>query len=189
MASSPWMGDSWESIVKLTKRSLKLVLKDRRVYEESLRTFLIDVEFTLNSSLLLPLSDDINDLDALTPIHFLTGTRPLYFNPNIKCKKIDSQFRWKAVQALSKMFWDCFVKEYLPSLQIRAKWNKPTRSLTINDMVLVKDNNLARLKWKLGRVIEVYAGRHGVVRSAKIKLSETILIRPANKLSIRENVK
>ena len=70
MASSPWTEESWESIVKLTKRSLKLVLKDRRVYEESLRTFLIDVEFTLNSRLLLPLSDDIDDLDALTPIHF-----------------------------------------------------------------------------------------------------------------------
>ena len=45
--SRPWMGCSWESIVKLTKRSLKSVLKDRPVYKESLRTFLIDVEFTL----------------------------------------------------------------------------------------------------------------------------------------------
>ena len=82
---------------------------------------MIDVEFTLNSRPLLPLSDDINDLDALTPNHFLIGTRPLYFNPNIKCENIDSRIRWKAVQALSKMFWDRFVKEYLPSLQIRAK--------------------------------------------------------------------
>ena len=158
------------------------------MYEESLRTFLIDVEFTLNSRPLLPLSDDINDLDALTPNHFLIGTQPLYFNPNIKCEKIDSRIRWKAVQALSKMFWDRFVKEYLPSLQIRAKWNKPTRNLTTIDMVLVKDDNLTRLQWKLGRVIEVYTGRDGVVRSAKIKLSETT-IRPANKLCIPENVK
>ena len=74
------------------------------------------------------------------------------------------------------MFWDCIIKEYLPSLQIRGKWNKPTRSLTINDMALVKDDNLTRLQWELGRVIEVYAGRDGVVRSAKIKLSETTLI-------------
>ena len=56
------------------------------------------------------------------------------------------------------MFWDRFVKEYLPSLQIRAKWNKPTRSLTISDIVLVKDDNLTRLQGKLGRVIESYAG-------------------------------
>ena len=144
--SSPWMGGSWESIVKHTKQSLKSVHKDHPVYEESLKTFLIDVEFALSSRPLLPLSDDINDLDALTPNHFLIGTQPLYFNPNIKCEKIDSRIRWKAVQALSKMFWDRFVKEYLPSLQIRAKWNKPTRNLTINDMVLVKDDNLTRLQ-------------------------------------------
>ena len=48
---SPWMGGSWESIVKLTKRSLKSALKDRPVYEESLRTLLlfINVDFTLIS--------------------------------------------------------------------------------------------------------------------------------------------
>ena len=159
------------------------------MHEELLRTFVIDAEFTLNSRhspppLKLPLNDDINDLDALTPNHFLIGARPLYFNPNNKCEKIDSPIRWKAVQALSKMFWDRFVKEYLPSLQIRAKWNKQSRNLTINDMVLAKDDNLARLQWKFGRVIEVYTGWDGIVRSTKIKLSKTTLIGQANKLCI-----
>ena len=68
--SSPWMGGSWKSIVRIRKRSLKSVLKDRPVYEDSLRTFLIDVEFTLNNCPLLPLSDNINDLVALIPNHF-----------------------------------------------------------------------------------------------------------------------
>ena len=58
--SRPWIGVSWDSIVKLGKRSLKPVLKDRPEYEESLRTFLMDVEFTLNSHPLLLLSDDTN---------------------------------------------------------------------------------------------------------------------------------
>ena len=116
--SSSWMGGSWEYIAKLTKRSLKSILKDSLVYEESLRIFLIDAEFTLNSRSLLPLSDDIIILDALTPNHFLIRTLPLYFNPNIKYKKIGSRIRWKGVDALSKTLWDRFVKEYLPSLQI-----------------------------------------------------------------------
>ena len=116
--SSSWMGGSWEYIAKLTKRSLKSILKDRLVYEESLRIFLIDAEFTLNSRSLLPLSDDIIILDALTPSHFLIRTLPLYFNPNIKYKKIGSRIRWKGVHALSKTLWDRFVKEHLPSLQI-----------------------------------------------------------------------
>ena len=123
------------------------------MYKESLRTFLINVEFILDSHPLLPLSNDVNDLDELTCNRFLIGTQPLHFNPRIKCKKVDSQIRGKAVQALSKMFWDCFVKEYLPSLQIQAKWIKSTRSLTINDMVLVKDNSLTRLLRKVDRVV------------------------------------
>ena len=56
-------------------------------------------------------------------------------------------------------------------------------------MVLAKNDNFTRLQWKLGGVIEAYTGRDGVARSAKIKLSETTLIRPVNKLCILENVK
>ena len=60
--------------------------------------------------------------------------------------------------------------------------NQPL-NLTLNDLVLIKDDNLTRLKWKLGRVIEVYR-RDEVSRSAKIKLSQTTLIPPVNKLCI-----
>ena len=56
-------------------------------------------------------------------------------------------------------------------------------------MLLVRDNNLTRLQWKLGQVIDVYTGRDGVLSSAKVKRSETTLIQPANKLCILENVK
>ena len=51
-------------------------------------------------------------------------------------------------------------------------------------MVLAKDDNLAKLQWKFGRVIEVYTGWDGIVRSTKIKLSKTTLIGQANKLCI-----
>ena len=91
--SSSWMGGSWEYVAQLTKRSLKSILKDRPVYEESLRIFLIDVEFTLNSRSLLPLSDDIIILDPLTPNYLLIRTLPLYFNPNIQYKKIIGEMR------------------------------------------------------------------------------------------------
>ena len=104
-------------------------------------------------------------------------------------QKVDSRIKWKAVQALSKMFWDCFVKKYSPFLKIPAKWNEPTRTLTLNDMVLAKDDNLTRLRWKLGRVIEDYTGGDGAVRSVKVKLSETTLIRLENTFLMLENVK
>ena len=56
-------------------------------------------------------------------------------------------------------------------------------------MLLVRGNNLTRLQWKLGRVIDVYTGQDGVTSYAKVKLSEPTLTQPANTLCILENVK
>ena len=56
------MGGSWESIVKITKKCLKFITKDRPIYEDALVTFSAEVENTLNSRPLTSLSDDPNDL-------------------------------------------------------------------------------------------------------------------------------
>ena len=98
----------------LSHRTLtKSPSKDRSVHEKPWKTFLVTLDITL-----LPLNDDISGLDPLTPNHILIVTQSLYINPNIKWEKIDSKLRWKAVQVLLKIFWDLFVKEYLPPLQI-----------------------------------------------------------------------
>ena len=46
---SPWMGGAWESIVKLTKRALRIVTHDRPMCEDSLLTFITEIESVLNS--------------------------------------------------------------------------------------------------------------------------------------------
>ena len=98
----------------LSHRTLmKSPSKARSVHDEPWRIFLVALDITL-----LPLNDDISGLDPLTPDHLLIVTQSLYINPNIKWEKIDSKLRWKAVQVLLKIFWDLFVKEYLPPLQI-----------------------------------------------------------------------
>ena len=46
---SPWMESVWESIVKLTKRALRIVTYDAPMYEGSLSTFITEIESVLNS--------------------------------------------------------------------------------------------------------------------------------------------
>ena len=105
---------------------------------EALVTFLTEIEATLNSHPLTQISDDINDFNVLTPNHFIFGKQPLYFSPDtIKYNHVTSRTRWKAVEALTKMFWRRFIWEYLPALQIRKKWNKVQCNLKQNDLVLV----------------------------------------------------
>ena len=68
------------------------------------------------------------------------------------------------------MFWTRFIKEYLSTLQERKKWNKITRNFVINDIVLVKNENIPRSFWPLARIIDVHVGMTGMSDRAKLNL-------------------
>ena len=109
-------------MVKLAKRALKTVTNNRPMYEEILKTFLVEVGSTLNSWPVTSLSNNYNDMQVLTPNHFLTGKTTKYFSSNeFPQSNINSRKRWKSVQVLDNMFWKRFIKEHLPTLQERKK--------------------------------------------------------------------
>ncbi|KAK0140007.1 hypothetical protein N1851_023079 [Merluccius polli] len=62
--------------------------------------------------------------------------------------------RWKQVQYISDLFWKRWAKEYLPTIQQRQKWNRPHRSFSIGDLVLLIDESAPRNSWPLGRIID-----------------------------------
>ena len=72
---SPWMGGVWESLVKSVKRSPKVITRDRVFTEASLYMFVCEVESVINNHPLTSTSDSISDFEALTPNHFLLGTK------------------------------------------------------------------------------------------------------------------
>ena len=55
---------------------------------------------------------------------------------------------------------------------------KPRSSLAMGDLVLIADENVHRGKWKVGKVINVFRGKDGYVRSAKVRTSLTVVTRP-----------
>ena len=79
---TPRMVGAWEIMVKPTKCGLKTVTNDRLMYKEALRTFLVEVEYMLDSRPLTSVSGDYNDSQVLTPNHFLTGKLTKYFSSN-----------------------------------------------------------------------------------------------------------
>jgi len=89
-------------------------------------TLLCQIEACLNSRPIAPLSDDPNDLSALTPGHFLIG-RPLVALPEESVLEVNANrlSRWQLVQAMQEQIWRSWSKDYLHSLQKRNKWLKP----------------------------------------------------------------
>lgn len=57
----------------------------------------------------------------------------------------------------------------MQSLIRRTKQKTEKRQFKVADIVLVVDSKVARGKWNLARIVEVYPGRDGVVRDVKLK--------------------
>ncbi|XP_049294145.1 uncharacterized protein LOC125769454 [Anopheles funestus] len=72
---APHFGGLWEAAVKTAKRHLYRQLGNTKLSFEGYCTVLHQIEAVMNSRPLLPMSEDPNDLAALTPAHFLIGIR------------------------------------------------------------------------------------------------------------------
>ena len=57
------------------------------------------------------------------------------------------------------------------------------RNLKEGELVWLVDDSVKRSEYKLGRIIEIFTGNDGVVRSARVKMARVELNRPVVKLS------
>ena len=143
------------------------------------------LEQTLNARPLTAVSDDPEDLTALTPNHFLLGQE------NASAPFMPSSERYhalkksfKTAQAYADMIWKRWTREYLPQWNKRSKWSKEhVRNLKEGELVWLVDDSVKRCEYKLGRIIEIFTGNDGVVRSARVKMAHGELNRPVVKLA------
>ena len=112
-----------EPLVRSCKKAMYVVLGNRSVTEDVLSTWMCFVEQTLNARPLTPVGSDVNDLEALTPNHFLLGNTNVCL-PYLPCAEelVDLRKLYRQTQAYANLIWDSFRKEYLPFLSNRQKW-------------------------------------------------------------------
>ncbi|KAJ8049979.1 hypothetical protein HOLleu_02970 [Holothuria leucospilota] len=60
----------------------------------------------------------------------------------------------------------------MPTLNQRKRWREKRQDLQVKDMVLLKEKDILRRQWPLGRIIEIYPGPDGHVRVIKVKTSK-----------------
>lgn len=183
--TAPHFGGLWEAGVKSAKRHLRRVAGSKSLTYEEFSTLLAEIEMILNNRPLTPFGGDLDDLDVLTPAHFLTGgpvisaPRPSSTNVNL-----DHLTHWNLVQGLRDDFWTRWGREYLNTLQQRVKWIRPRQNISPGDLVVIVDPSLLRPtgRWPLGRVVSVHPGQDGLVRVATVKTDTSTYTRPITKI-------
>jgi hypothetical protein len=182
------MSGVWERMVRSAKNVLKAIIGQQTLKDPALQTLLTEVERILNGRALTANSEDPNDLQALTPAHFLMQRTSVCLPPGVfDSNDLYHRRKWRQIQYLADLFWGRWLKEYIPSLQARGKWLKVLPNLKTNALVLLVDHTVSRGRWNLGRVLETYPGADGIVRTVKVRTKSGELIRPIQKLCLLEN--
>ena len=102
---------------KTYEKSIKTIVKDRWFAEEALSTFLIEVESIINSRPFTPASNDIYNLEPITPNYLLLDRPSLSYKPRVtNLENINLRKIWKAVEAVIVMFYRRSLKVYVTLL-------------------------------------------------------------------------
>ncbi|XP_036140869.1 uncharacterized protein LOC118644969 [Monomorium pharaonis] len=168
--SAPHFGGIWEAAVKSFKHHLRRVLGNATLTFEEMTTLLAQIEACLNSRPLQSLSDDPEDLTALTPGHFLVGDVPIVVpEPSLTDVPVNRLTRWQLVQSMRDHFWARWAQEYLHSLTQRPKWLKKESRYEVGRLCLIRQENSAPAHWPLARIIRVHPGRDGLIRVVAVR--------------------
>ena len=186
---APHFGGLWEAAVKSVKSHLVRMIGDNNFTYEKLYTIICQIEAILNSRPIAPLSNDPNDLQALTPGHFLIGV-PLAAIPDSIIKTQSNQpinllHQQRRIQAITDHFWKRWSVEYISTLQPRPKWKRDTEiKPKEGDLAVIKEDHLPPLYWKLGRIVTTHPGEDGVVRVVTLKTQNGLIKRSVTKIGI-----
>ncbi|KAK3733837.1 hypothetical protein QZH41_000403 [Actinostola sp. cb2023] len=180
-------GGAWERPIRTVRKILDALVKQQTLTDESLTTLMCEVQAIINGRPLTIVSSDPKDDDPLTPNLLLLLKSSSSLPPGVFDQRdVYSRKRWRQVQYIADMFWKRWVEEYLPLLQQRSKWKHAKRNFAVDDVILVVNDNSPRNSWLIGVITEVYPGRDGLVRRARVKTTRGVFERPITKLCLLE---
>ena len=179
---SPNFGGLWEAAVKSMKRR---VMGNSFLTYEEITTILCQIEQVLNHRPLMALTNNPDDIFALTPSMLVNGSR-LDAIPQPCLQTMDARGhpakRFRALQQLLSQFCKRLASDYVASLQPLGKWPQERANFSIDDVVLITDDGFPPLQWSIGRVMQLKLGHDGLARVALLRTSRGEFTRPVSKL-------
>ena len=168
---------------------MRIIIGNAKLTSRQLAFILTEVKGVVNNQPLATVTDHPDDLTPITPAELIIGRRMDPF-PDPNLRKADTKIvdLWRKRQATLNAFWKRWKNDYLLSQDVRKKWQTPTDNQLLNRVVLIRDDNMSRNEWKLGRIVETYKSRDGLIRSVQVKTQKSLLRRPIQRISLLENV-
>lgn len=182
---SPHFGGLWEAAVRSAKHHILRVIGTNSVSHEDMFTLFAQVEGCLNSRPLTPMSEDPDDLEPLTPAHFLVGSSLQSVpEPDWRLVPTNRLKQYQVVQQRLQHFWDRWKREYICQLQGRSKrWSPPVK-FEIGKLVVIQDKNQPPMRWRMGRIIDVHPGTDGIIRVVTLKTTSGELKRAVENVCV-----
>ncbi|XP_033112733.1 uncharacterized protein LOC117113494 [Anneissia japonica] len=163
---APWQNGLTESLIRRVKKSLFHVIGEQVLSYEELQTVLYEIANLMNER---PIGKHPTSPESyLCPNNLLLGCSSVRPPSGPWCKLGNNAQRLRFVQRLTDQFWQKWTQDYFLTLTVRKKWHVEHRKLKKGDVV-VKEENVNRGQWRLGRVSEVYPDSRGLVRSVELK--------------------
>ena len=97
--ASPHMGGLWERTIRTVKSVMFSMIKNTVLTDFQLMTIFTEIENIVNNRPITHVNDDYDDLEALTPNHFLVGKYNMGSNNFGENVEADTSYRkrWKQV--------------------------------------------------------------------------------------------
>nr|XP_006816683.1 PREDICTED: multidrug resistance-associated protein 5-like [Saccoglossus kowalevskii] len=164
----------WERQIRTIRSVLDgiLIQNGTQLNTSALCTFLYETMAIINSR---PLT--VNDLEdsngplPLSPNIILTRKSGIVPPPppvDFLKEDIYARKRWCRVQYITNLFLTRWAKEYLCSLQARKTWQGTKENIIVDDIVMLKDENVLCSDWRLAKVVETYHSSDGLARKVKL---------------------
>jgi hypothetical protein len=185
---APHQNGLCERLVRTVKNPLRIAIGAARLTKNQLAITLTEIEAVVNNRPLCLTTNSPEDLIPITPMELVNGRKLDQLpDPNNRKNVTTFQHLWRKRQAILNQFWKRWHNDYLMSQNIRKIWKSPTSENLVDKLVLIKEDNLSRNEWKIGRIAETIPSKDGLIRNVIVKTQSSTLRRPVQKLALFEN--
>ncbi|GBN21966.1 hypothetical protein AVEN_107035-1 [Araneus ventricosus] len=177
---NPPTGTWWERLIRIMKDLLKRVLGKAYLSHEEM-TVLCDSEAIINSRPITYISENDTNFTPISPSMFIQDVREWAVPDLDVADHYSLSKRNKYRQTVQKDLLYRFWSEYLGHL-VQRRTYKESRPISVGDIVLVGSDNLERIHWPLGKIIELLPGKNKEIRLIRVTTANSVLLRPVQRI-------